>query len=138
MDSKNNMENPFTPGLVSLSEQLLYKVSSLDSAVQQGFRRLDERMDRFQADLHENQITTNDKINQLDKEFHEAIAFKRARIDALVANRDSYRQEQEKRLQVLETWQAVAMAKISVIMGVITTVAILIAPTIRHILGLPS
>ena len=84
MDPEDNKQNPFTPGLISLSEQLLYKIASLDTAVQQGFRRLDERMDRFQNDLHENQITTNDRINELDKEFREAIAFKRTRIDNLV------------------------------------------------------
>lgn len=139
MDSNENRENPYTPNsLMSLSEQLLYKIASLDTAVQQGFRRLDERMDRFQSDLHESQITVNDRINQLDKEFTDAIAKKRARIDALVADRDAYRREEEKRLVAVETWQAVAIAKLTVMMGVITTVAMLFAPTVRHLLGIAN
>jgi predicted nucleic acid-binding Zn-ribbon protein len=122
--------------LVGLTDQLLYKLASLDSTVQQGFRRLDERMDRFQADLHENVITTNDKINNLDKEFREAIAFKRARIDGLVAEGQQAKKEIEKRIGDLETWKAVAVAKISVIMIGLTLAWTLIAPTVRNILGI--
>jgi predicted nucleic acid-binding Zn-ribbon protein len=122
--------------LVGLTDQLLYKLASLDSTVQQGFRRLDERMDRFQADLHENVITTNDKINNLDKEFREAIAFKRARIDGLVAEGQQAKKEIEKRIADLETWKAVAVAKISVIMIGLTLAWTLIAPTVRNILGI--
>ena len=95
-------------------------------------------MDRFQSDLHDSQITTNDRINELDKEFRDAIAFKRQRIDSLVAEGTAARKEVEKRLIDLETWRAVALAKVSVSMAVITTVAMLFAPTIRHILGVAN
>jgi hypothetical protein len=112
-------------GPLSVEMQLITKLASLESAVSAGFRRLDEKMDRFQNDLHDSQIATNDRINNLDKETTASFALKRARIDAA-----------EKRLNTLETWTQVAMAKISVVTTVIAIVWIVAAPTIRNILGI--
>lgn len=110
---------------VSVNLQLMSKLAGLESTVLEGFRRLDEKMERLQTDLHDSQINTNDRINALDKEFSDAVIRKRERIDTL-----------EKRVVDIETWQAVAIAKVTVIMGVITALAMMFAPTVRHILGI--
>lgn len=139
MDKDENRQNAYTPSpSISLSEQLLYKIASLDTAVQQGFRRLDERMDRIQTDFHDAQLSVNDRISKLDKETAEAFAAKRLRIDTLVQDRDMWREKQNERFQKIETWQAVAMAKVGVIMGLITSLATMFAPTVRHALGIPG
>lgn len=121
-----------------MNEQLMYKLASLDAAVTGGFRRLDEKMDRFQTDLHESQIGTNDRINKLDKQFGEAIAAKRARIDGLVRDGDVAKRLLEDRLVQLETFRHVAMAKISVGMSAIALVWIVLAPTIRNFMGIAN
>lgn len=137
-DPNKNRDNPSSPSEFSLAEQVLYRVASLDSTVQQGFRRVDENIERLRSDFHDAQLATNDRINNIDKEFREAIAFKRARIDSLVAKGEETRQAYEKRLVALETWSKVVTAKVAVIMGVITFVAMLLAPTIRHMLGVSN
>ena len=81
---EENKQNAFSPShQMNITEQLLYKIAALDASVQSGFRRIDEKMDRFQTDLHDSQISTNDRINNLDKEMNEAILRKRTRIDKL-------------------------------------------------------
>lgn len=108
-----------------MNEQLMVKLASLDASVQAGFRRLDEKMDRFQTDLHDSQLATNDRINLLDKEMNERFAIKRARDDS-----------QDRRLVDIETWQHVAMAKVGIIVATASIALTLLAPTVRHILGI--
>ena len=110
---------------LNVNEQLMYKIAALDASVQAGFRRLDEKMDRFQSDLHDSQIHNNDRINRLDKETAEKFALKKARVDALTD-----------RMNSTETWQKVAMAKVGVITGSISLFLVFFAPTIRNILGI--
>ena len=133
LDKEANQENAMSPSeYLTVNEQLMYKLAALDAAVQGGFRRLDEKMDRFQADLHDGQIKTNDRINNLDKETSERFALKRKRIDDIC--KDIHNLETG-RIQKLETWQTVAMAKISVAAAVVSTVIVMFAPAIRHALG---
>lgn len=139
VDSEENKKNAMTPSEhLTMNDQLMYKLASLDAAVTGGFRRLDEKMDRFQTDLHDSQISTNDRISRLDKEFGEAIAAKRARIDSLVKDGDVAKRLLEDRLIALETWRHVAMAKISVLMSGIALVWIVFAPTIRDFIGIAN
>jgi hypothetical protein len=137
-DSDLNKENPATPSEFSLGSQLLYRVASLDSTVQQGFRRVDEGMDRLRSDFHEAQLATNDRINNLDKEMHETFALKRARIDGLVEKGNVSKAEIDKRLVELETWKAVAVAKISVLIGILFIAWTFLAPTLRNLLGIAN
>lgn len=130
------MANPQTPSSMTLNEQLMYKLASLDAAVQTGFRRLDEKMDRFQTDLHDNQIATNDRIADLDKEFHQKFEFKRARIDGLVKEGQVYKEHLETRLTTIETWQKVASARVAIITSAVIFAWTFIAPTIREIFGI--
>lgn len=128
VDADANRTNPLTPSeQLSMQEQLMYKLASLEAAMSAGFRRLDEKMDRFQSDLHENQLLTNDRINNLDKEFTEAIAFKRSRIDAI-----------EKRVGAAETWQQVAMAKMGAVFTFVLLIWTVFAPSIRAIFGISN
>ena len=137
VDSDANKKNPRSPSEhLTMNEQLMYKLAALDASVQQGFRRLDEKMDRFQSDLHDSQIATNDRINTLDKEFTNAIAFKRARIDTLIKESEAVKRDIEKRLIDLETWKAVALAKVGALVTAVTIMWVLVAPTIRSILGI--
>jgi len=122
----------------SMNEQLLIKLASLDTEMRAGFRRLDEKMDRFQSDLHENQISTNDRMNKLDKEFTEAITFKRVRIDGLEKAHNDFKSEVREELNGINTWQQVAMAKIGVVVTAIAIVWIVFAPTIRNFLGIAN
>ena len=126
VDGEENKKNPHSPSeYLTMNEQLMYKLAALDAAVQGGFRRLDEKMDRFQHDLHEGQIATNDRINKLDKEVVEQIAIKRKRIDEVCD-----------RLNKIETWQQVAMAKVGVTIAVISGALALLGPSIRNVLGI--
>jgi hypothetical protein len=123
---------------LTMNEQLMYKLASLDAAVQGGFRRLDEKMDRFQHDLHEGQIQTNDRISELDKEFTAAIRAKRERIDGLVKEAEIVKAEYTKRLVALETWREVAVAKVTMAVGVVVGLWTLVAPAVRGLLGISN
>jgi predicted nucleic acid-binding Zn-ribbon protein len=93
MNSEENKQNAFTPShSMSFQEQLIYKIAALDASMQSGFRRLDEKMDRFQTDLHDNQIETNDRINKLDNETTAHFVLKRARIDKIQEQMEELRQ----------------------------------------------
>lgn len=128
MDSNENQRNPQSPSEhLTVNEQLMYKLAALDASVNSGFRRLDEKMDRFQSDLHENQIETNDRINKVEVEMNTKFAFKRTRIDAL-----------EKRVQTLETWSQVLMGKIAIAVTILLLVWTFLAPTVRNILGVSN
>lgn len=113
--------------LRSVTDQLMVKLAALGASVESGFRRLDEKMDRFQTDLHDAQLATNDRINALDKETAEAFAHKRSRIDDL-----------NKRIHTIETWQAVAMAKVGAIVAAASIALTLFGPSIRVALGVPN
>lgn len=116
----------------------MYKLASLDAAVQAGFRRLDEKMDRFQNDLHDSQLQINDRINNLDKETAAVLLAKRIKIEAIEAEGRKAKAEVDKRLVNIETWQQVAMAKVGVMLTVLTIIWIGLAPAIRNILGIPN
>ena len=139
MDPDENKKNAMSPSeYLTVNEQLMYKLASLDAAVQGGFRRLDEKMDRFQTDLHEGQIATNDRINNLDKEFTSAIKAKRERIDMLVAAGEIEKKALIDRVIKLETWREVALAKVSVGVALIVGLWTFIAPTVRNVLGIAN
>ncbi len=121
-----------------MNEQLMYKLASLDAAVTGGFRRLDEKMDRFQSDLHDSQLQTNDRISNLDKEFGAAISAKRARIDGLVKEGEVAKKEVEARITALETWKHVVVAKVTVACTAILAVWTVLAPTVRQFLGISN
>ena len=122
------MANPFTPSdNISLNEQLLYRIASLDASVREGFRRVDERLDRFQSDLHENQITSLNKINEVDTDLQKFKEFKRLRVDSI-----------EKRVGEMETWQKVIMARVSVLITAVAIIWTVLGPTLRSILGISN
>jgi dGTP triphosphohydrolase len=125
VDSDENKENPASPSrYMTINEQLMYKLAALDASMQSGFRRLDEKMDRFQTDLHQSQIETNDRINELDKEFTEAIAFRRITTEAV-----------SQRVSELEIWSKVLMARIAVGITVLALLWTVFAPTVQHWIG---
>lgn len=123
MDKEANKQNATSPSpFMSLHEQLIYKLAALDSALQSGFRRLDEKMDRFQADLHDNQIETNDRINRLENDVNARFLLKRGRIDALekrINSIDTIEQrvgaitQLEKKVEAIENWKTAMVAKVS-------------------------
>lgn len=127
-DNEANRENPFSPSpAASLSEQILYKMASLDTAVHQGFRRLDEKMDRLQSDVHDTHLEINERITKVESDLKSTNEFKRQRIDKL-----------EARIYELETWSKVLMARVSVIIAVVIAVWTVAAPFIRNLLGIPN
>lgn len=123
---------------MSMNEQLLYKLAGIDAAMQSGFRRIDEKMDRFQTDLHESQISTNDRINSLDKEVHETFLRKRARMDGQDKLIAELKAKHESDYNEIKTWQQVVVAKVGVISTSIALVWVLFAPTIRDFLGISN
>lgn len=128
MDSDQNKENPFSPSPdLPLREQFLYRFSALEEAVRSGFRRIDERMDRMQTELHDRHIEINDRVTVIDRETREQFAFKRARIDALT-----------ERVSALETWSKVVTARFAVLLAVVTVAWTILAPFIRSALGVPN
>ena len=143
MDTQEVKEN------LSLTEQLLYRIAGLSAELQQGFRRIDEKMDRFQTDLHETTFATNDRINTLDKEISEVILRKRQRMDELEkrlteAERNFERRYQERgaytdeKFSHVETWQAVAKAQIMLVVTAVVAAWSLFGPAVRNVLGLPG
>lgn len=123
---------------LSLSNQVLYKLAALDSAVTQGFRRLDEKMDRFQSDLHETQLETNDRINALEKDMNAKINAKRERIDTLVKEGELVKRTIESRITDSETWQKVITARAGVALAAIVIFWTVFGPTIRNWLGISN
>ncbi len=132
---------------VSMQGQLLYKLAALEAAMSAGFRRLDEKMDRFQNDLHDSQLHTDRRISDLDSEMKQTFAFKRNRIDNVekeIHRVSNFVQEEfshtksnnDQRFADIETWRQVAMAKVGVLVGAVVIVWTFIAPTIRDILGI--
>src|SRR3982751_1233524 len=93
-DPKANRDNPFSPSPdLPLREQFLYRFSALEEAVRSGFRRLDERMDRIQTEIHDRTLEINDRQKQFEIEVNERFLIKRTNIDKL-----------KDRVQELETW----------------------------------
>lgn len=128
VDGEDNKRNAHTPSeYMTMNDQLLYKLAALDASMNAGFRRLDEKMDRFQSDLHDSQIAANDRINTLDKDMTEQFAFKRARLDKLTD-----------RVTAVETWQRVSMARVAVALSVILILWTVFGPAVRTALGLPN
>lgn len=137
-NSDQNRDNPISPSSFGITEQLLYKIAALDASVQGGFKRLDEKMDRFQTELHDQQISTNDRINDLDREFRETISFKRQRIDRLVESVQENKDTTNKRITEIETWQRVLMARAGIAFTVFMGIWTLLAPTFRTWLGVAN
>jgi DNA anti-recombination protein RmuC len=149
-DPESNKENPVSPSVyMSMTEQLLYKIAALDASVNQGFRRIDERLDRVQTDLHESQVTINNRISELDKEFSEDILRKRQRIDDLEKRILAMKAEAEERYRVrceltdrrindIETWQKVIVGKASIVLTLGFAFWTVFAPTIRHFFGISN
>lgn len=128
MSKDANQDNPFSPSPdLPLREQFLYRFSALEEAVRSGFRRIDERMDRMQIELHDRHIEINDRVTGLEKTTQDQFAFKRARIDKV-----------EQRVNDLETWSKVVTARFAVLLAVITVAWTLIAPFIRSVIGIPN
>lgn len=122
------MSNPFTPSdNISLNEQLLYRIASLDASVREGFRRVDERLDRFQSDLHENQIASIQRINEVDTDLQKFKEFKRLRVDAL-----------QERIINLESWKTAVMARVGVMITAVAIIWTVLGPTLRNILGISN
>src|SRR5690349_16330442 len=131
-DPEENMSNPFTPSdNISLNEQLLYRIASLDASVREGFRRVDERLDRFQSDLHENQIASLQRINEVDTDLQKFKEFKRLRVDSI-------EKDLGKRIGDIETWSKVLMARVGVLITGVAIVWTILGPTLRTILGISN
>ena len=127
-DPNSNRDNPFTPSPdLPLREQFLYRFSALEEAVRSGFRRLDERMDRFQTEIHDRNIEVNARITAVENNTESKFIIKRARLDAV-----------EKRIIELETWSKVVTARFAVILAVVTVAWTVLAPFIRNMLGVPN
>lgn len=148
-DSDQNKENPVSPSTIVLQDQLLYKLASLDASVQSGFRRLDEKMDRLQTDMHDRHIEMNDRINQLDKETAESFLRKRERMDRIEEWIRREKQEglqryeercntTDKRLNDIETWQKVLLARVGVAVTALVVIWTLLGPSIRNLLGISN
>lgn len=145
MDSNENKKNSETPSpFMSLPEQLIYKIAALDAAVQSGFRRLDEKMDRFQSDLHENQIETNDRINRLESSVDARFLLKRSRIDAVekrlnaidsIERRIVSVDNLETKIEALENWKTAIVAKFSGILVVLFAAWAVFGNQIRTFIG---
>jgi dGTP triphosphohydrolase len=126
VDSDENKLNPKTPSeYMTMNDQLLYKLAALDASMNAGFRRLDEKMDRFQTDLHNSQIMMTDRLSELDKEVTANLVIKQGMIEA---NRD--------RIINLETSNKVLMARFAVAMAAILVVWTVFGPILRHAIGL--
>lgn len=121
-----------------MQEQIISKLASLETNVSTGFKHLDEKMSRFQTDLHKSQLDAAEKIADLDKEFTAKMEFKRAKIDTLVANGETVKSNIERRLIDIETWQKVVMARVGLIAGSATVVFTLLGPTIRQLFGISN
>lgn len=138
IDEELNKRNPITPSHMSMTDQFLYRLASLDSSVESGFRRLDDNLERLRKDMHDAEIRYNDKINEVDKHARENIS----RIDVELTNRAkegrAHLDKYNNRVTEIETWQKVAVARVSVIMAVIVGLWTFIAPTIRNILGIAN
>jgi len=93
-------------------------------------------MDRFQTDLHDSQIATNDRINRLDKETNEALLRKRARVDKLEETQRANCHEINERIHQVESWQKVLTARMTLAGGAIVVIWTFVAPVIRTAFGL--
>lgn len=150
LDPTANKENAFSPSSVfSMTEQLLYKLAALDASVHSGFRRMDEKMDRFQSDLHDSQISANDRISALDKETADRFSHKRQRLDEIdrrinnevIKSEDKVREnclEINKRVQELETWNKVLMARAGIVGAMVLAAWTFVAPIIRTAFGVAN
>jgi hypothetical protein len=137
-DPKANRENSETPSpLISLHEQLIYKIASLDAAVQQGFRRLDERMDRMQTDLHDNQINFNDRLVRLESDIDSRFMVKRTRLDNLEKDFREFKGAvaTNDRVTALERWRDIATARVAAVGGVFIIIWAIISKPVENFMG---
>lgn len=116
MDPEANKQNPSTPSpLMTLHEQLIYKLAALDASMQSGFRRLDEKMDRFQSDLHDSQIEVNDRINQLRSETDATVLREHTRINALEIKQENQCKNIQSQVDELKNWKTVLTTRMAMV-----------------------
>lgn len=116
MDPQANRENPTTPSpLMTLHEQLIYKLAALDASMQSGFRRLDEKMDRFQSDLHNSQLEVNDRINKLKSEMDATFLHKHNRIDTIEVSREAQCKTLQGQIDELKNWKTVLTTRMAMV-----------------------
>jgi chaperonin cofactor prefoldin len=131
-DNMNRTAGTTTP-LLALENQLVYKIASLEATISNSLRRLDEKFDRLQTELHDRHIDTSNQIATLASSVESRLTLKRARMDAFereiqVVKEDARKdceqtaekletkievcnKEYDKRLTDLEKWQAIIITR---------------------------
>lgn len=79
--NKRNSETP-SPGM-AMENQLVYKIASLESALSNSLRRLDEKLDRMQTELHDRHVESAQELSRFASSVESRLTLKRARMDAL-------------------------------------------------------
>lgn len=119
IDPEENRNNAKTPSIISMENQLIYRIGSLESKLDAGFKRLDEKFDRLQADNHERML-------------EQAKDFAEFKVETRVCDG-----EFRTRIETLERWQNKMIAYGSAALAGVTIIWTLFGPAIRYVFGIP-
>lgn len=141
MDPEENKRNSETPSTVSMEHQLVYKIASLEATISNSLRRLDEKFDRMQTELHDRHIEAAQQMTALAASVDSRFTIKRNRIDNvekdIIKLRNELVKEIEtetdkvdaharaereaicKRVETLEHWKTVTTTRAGLALGAI-------------------
>jgi chromosome segregation ATPase len=120
MDSEANKTNSSSPSSVlAVENQLIYKIAAMEATISNSLRRLDEKFDRLQLDLHDRYADLSKDIGMLSGrvESHEQ-AIQNVKDKA----REDIASEAGKvadRVDALERWKTAVVTRFSVVCAVI-------------------
>lgn len=120
MDTEVNKRNPYTPSTLSLEEQLLYRLGSLESTLEGHFRLLDEKFESLFRD-------TASRREELAREL-------------MIFKTETNRKEgvAEARITAVEKWQTAMAVRFSVAAAIIVVLWTVFGGAIRQAIGVPA
>lgn len=118
-DKEQNKRNAYTPSTLSLEEQLLYRLGSLESTLEGHFRLLDEKFESLFRD-------TASRREELAREL---TTFKTEtnRKEGVV----------EARITAVEKWQAAMAIRFAGVATIIIILWTIFGGAVRHAIGVP-
>jgi len=140
MDPEENKKNAYSPSQqMQIQEQMIYKLAALDSAVNGGFRRLDEKFDRMQSELHDRFMELSSDITRVEAETKARFDLKRTRIDLLEKEQnrrvDEICKDLNKQITDLNSWRDRFVARVSAIGGGVVVLWTIFGDYLRQAIG---
>lgn len=149
MDKDANRVNSETPSpMVSFDNQIVYRLGTLEATISNSLRRLDEKFDRLQSELHDRHVESTAALTALSHSVDNRFALKRTRIDGIQKELNEVKNKAEvvaeaksevdklcDRMDRAEKWQTILTTRISVIGGTVILLWTIFGDYVRQAIG---